>query len=411
MVISFQSFLSQSEELKQPAAEPHRRPNCHFSDKLNFYGSSRNRVGRLFVTKHVQSHMGTGCERFESRKKTGMVFPWRDQQSEQDGCGIRMHSMGFRPTPTVRGVFGEPKARIVSLIRRSKKQPAAAAAKCRSGWYDRRVRQIRDLSCGDTRVYLEFEVRRVLCPSCGKVKRERLEFLANNPFYTKRFAYYVGRRCRSATIKDVAKELKLDWHTVKELDKQYMKAQLAKAGKPRPKVIGIDEVSIRKGHTYRIVVSDLEKNSTDLVRRRGPFRAKHEAILRRAGKAKERSDSLGGDGYVEAVSKCHRGVRAASCYSVRQVSCDGSFGQGVGSSAKKRIRAACGQRQTLYQGTEVHAVVALGEPQSRRTSNLEDVARRATSDSTPLTCSRSPLVSCGAMSAKAGQYASLRTGR
>jgi transposase len=127
------------------------------------------------------------------------------------------------------------------------------------GWYDRRVRQIRDLSCGDTRVYLELEVRRVLCRSCGKVKREGLEFLADNPFYTKRFAYYVGRRCRTATIKDVAQELKLDWHTVKELDKQYMAAQLAKAGKPKPKVIGIDEISIRKGHTYRIVVSDLEK--------------------------------------------------------------------------------------------------------------------------------------------------------
>jgi transposase len=91
------------------------------------------------------------------------------------------------------------------------------------GWYDRRVRQVRDLSCGDTRVYLEFEVRRVDCRSCGKVKRERLEFLADNPFYTKRFAYYVGRRCRTATIKDVAKELKLNWHTVKELEKQYMK--------------------------------------------------------------------------------------------------------------------------------------------------------------------------------------------
>jgi len=91
------------------------------------------------------------------------------------------------------------------------------------------------------------------------VKRERLEFLADNPFYTKRFAYYVGRRCRTATVQDIAKELKLDWHTVKELDKQYMKAQLAKAGKPRPKVIGVDEIAIRKGHTYRIVVSDLEK--------------------------------------------------------------------------------------------------------------------------------------------------------
>ena len=107
------------------------------------------------------------------------------------------------------------------------------------------------------RIQLDFEVRRVECRSCRKVKRERLEFLADNPFYTKRFAYYVGRRCRSTTIKDIAEELKLDWHAVKELDKQYMAAQLAKAGRPGPKVIGIDEISIRKRHTYRIVVSDL----------------------------------------------------------------------------------------------------------------------------------------------------------
>jgi transposase len=89
------------------------------------------------------------------------------------------------------------------------------------------------------------------------VKRERLDFLADNPFYTKRFAHYVGRRCRATTIKELAKELHLDWDTVKTLEKQYMRAQLAKAGTPGPKAIGIDEISIRKGHTYRIVVSDL----------------------------------------------------------------------------------------------------------------------------------------------------------
>jgi transposase len=36
-----------------------------------------------------------------------------------------------------------------------------------------------------------------------------------------------------------------------------MRAQLARVGAPGPKAIGIDEISIRKGHTYRIVVSDL----------------------------------------------------------------------------------------------------------------------------------------------------------
>jgi transposase len=118
---------------------------------------------------------------------------------------------------------------------------------------------VRDLPCGPHRVYLEFDVRRVFCRRCQAVKRERLEFLADSPFYTKRFAYYVGRRCRSSTIQDVAKELHLDWDSVKALDKQYMHAQLARAGTPGPRRIGIDEISIRKRHTYRIVVSDLDR--------------------------------------------------------------------------------------------------------------------------------------------------------
>jgi transposase len=121
------------------------------------------------------------------------------------------------------------------------------------------VRWIRDLPCGDTRLFLEVEIRRVFCPSCGKVKQEKLAWLADNPLYTNRFAWYVGRRCRAAPIQAVARELRLDWHTVKELEKQYMREQLRRAGLPGPRVIGIDELSIKKGHKYRIVVSDLER--------------------------------------------------------------------------------------------------------------------------------------------------------
>ncbi len=123
----------------------------------------------------------------------------------------------------------------------------------------RKCERTRDLSCGDARIYLEVEVRRVKCKRCGKVKREKLPWLANNPFYTKRFSYYVGRKCRAMTVKDVAKELKLDWHTVKALDKEYMQEQLRRNPVAAPRAIGIDEISLRKGHTYRIVVSDLER--------------------------------------------------------------------------------------------------------------------------------------------------------
>jgi transposase len=91
------------------------------------------------------------------------------------------------------------------------------------------------------------------------VKQETIDFIASNPFYTKRFAQYVGKRCRSSSIKDIAKELMLDWHTVKDLEKEYMTELLHKVGTPGPSIIGVDEISIRKGHTYRIIVSDLER--------------------------------------------------------------------------------------------------------------------------------------------------------
>ncbi|MCK7498105.1 MAG: transposase family protein [Comamonadaceae bacterium] len=134
----------------------------------------------------------------------------------------------------MRGVFGDPKARVITLKRQLKKTACNSCGREHSGWYDRKRRRVRDLSCGDTRVYLEFEVRRVLCRRCAKVKRERLDFLADNPLYTKRFAFYVGRRCRSASVKDVARELRLDWHTVKALEKQYMAAQAREGRQTRP---------------------------------------------------------------------------------------------------------------------------------------------------------------------------------
>jgi len=113
------------------------------------------------------------------------------------------------------------------------------------------------LPCGGKQIYLAVSVRRVLCRQCGKVKQEKLPWLADNTFYTKRFAFFVGRKCRSMTVLDVAKEARLGWKTVKAMDMWYMEEQLRRAKKVRPEIIGIDEISIRRGHEYRIVVSDL----------------------------------------------------------------------------------------------------------------------------------------------------------
>ncbi|MCX7158345.1 MAG: hypothetical protein NT176_04070 [Proteobacteria bacterium] len=146
------------------------------------------------------------------------------------------------------------------------------------------------------------------------MKLERLDFLADNPRYTERFAMDVGARCRRASVRDVGRELGLDWHTVKTLEKQYMRAQLAATGTPSPAVIGIDEISVRRGHTYRIIVSDLIARRPmqglgykPRVRRTGSVRGQHGKVLHRAGAGKMRPDQACRHGHVEAVPQRYRG--------------------------------------------------------------------------------------------------------
>jgi transposase len=107
------------------------------------------------------------------------------------------------------------------------------------------------------RIYLELEARQAPYRQCTTEKRERLNFLEDNPFYTNRFVFYVGTRCRPSWLKEPTGELLLDWHTVRKLEKCHMREQLRRAGCRGPKTVGIDEIAIRYGHHHRIVVSDL----------------------------------------------------------------------------------------------------------------------------------------------------------
>lgn len=47
--------------------------------------------------------------------------------------------------------------------------------------------------------------------------------------------------------------------TVKDLDKLYMAEQLRRHPWPSTWTIGVDEIAIRKGHEYWVVVSDLKR--------------------------------------------------------------------------------------------------------------------------------------------------------
>lgn len=69
-----------------------------------------------------------------------------------------------------------------------------------SGFRDRRRHTVRDLDAGDLRIYLEFEYRRLSCPSCDAVKREALAWLARSARFTQRFEDRIGELCREMTV-------------------------------------------------------------------------------------------------------------------------------------------------------------------------------------------------------------------
>lgn len=142
------------------------------------------------------------------------------------------------------------------------------------------------------RIYVEFERWRVYCPRCQAVFVERLDWLAENPRYTQRFALHMGALCREMTNKAVAESERLHESTVKDLDKIYMAKQLAAAGTPAPRVIGVDEIAIRKGHNYRVVVSDLERGRPIWFGGRGRTEADLDLFFQDLGERKARRIQL-----------------------------------------------------------------------------------------------------------------------
>jgi len=61
--------------------------------------------------------------------------------------------LGCRPTPTAQGIFNDKMAGVTHLCRLEKRRHAVYEQFVRS-WYDRKTWWVRDLPCGDTRVYL-----------------------------------------------------------------------------------------------------------------------------------------------------------------------------------------------------------------------------------------------------------------
>jgi transposase len=119
------------------------------------------------------------------------------------------------------------------------------------------VRIIRDLDLAGHHCFLEVPQKKIRC-SCGYRGLEKLDFVSKSRRVTKRFETTIASFCEMASLKEVAERFKLDWKTVKEIDRAFIKALLPKISTLNVTRIAIDEIAIMKGHKYLTIIRDYD---------------------------------------------------------------------------------------------------------------------------------------------------------
>jgi transposase len=161
---------------------------------------------------------------------------------------------GYRVT----GIEQRGRMAIVHLERTRKDYTCGHCGSVVSTGYDHKPEELHHLMLWQHQTVLRFQRYRVKCPKCG-VKTEAVEFAdIRGPRVTHRLACLIYELCKVTTIKAVATLFRLDWHTVKDIDKK----ELEKTQSERPLdgigVLGMDEIAVGKGHHFWTLISALE---------------------------------------------------------------------------------------------------------------------------------------------------------
>lgn len=131
-----------------------------------------------------------------------------------------------------------------------------------AGGYDHKDRCVRHLDIWGMRTLGHFPQRRFDCAGCGQPFTENLEWLAPHRRQTKAFAEYIYQRGQHKTPrKQVALQEGLSESTVLDIFKKRAKQATRQLDHHQVRLLGVDEISLRKGHKqYALVLSDLERH-------------------------------------------------------------------------------------------------------------------------------------------------------
>ncbi len=122
-------------------------------------------------------------------------------------------------------------------------------------------RCVRDCDIWSKRTFLHFQTRRFECAECGHRFTEELKDIAWRRRQTIRFERQVYEVCLGNSKKRTAEIFHLSYTTVNRIFKRWVQKQHKGKQFGLVKVLGIDEISLKKRHKqFAVVISDLERH-------------------------------------------------------------------------------------------------------------------------------------------------------
>ncbi len=206
--------------------------------------------------------------------------------SQQVFSGIDVSFINMRPNKRFRPICHQCSSQGVSI-------------------HDWEERPIRDLNLGQTTIYLHCRYRKIICPTCQKVRIEDLECFDPYQRVTKRLARYIFKLCKTMTIAEVAEHLGLDWKTVKEIDQTFLEEEYGTPNLNGLRILAIDEIAIKKRHQYMTVILDYETGRIVWMTQGRSFESLHEFFQMMSEEQKSNIEAVAmdmWDPYILAVA-------------------------------------------------------------------------------------------------------------
>jgi len=121
-----------------------------------------------------------------------------------------------------------------------------------------KVRRLRMCPLGKLKCFLEITVHKFKCCDCHSSAWVNLPFAVGKLPMTKAFMSYILSLLKLGTVQAISLFTDLQWKTVKNIHKAWLSEKYQKISYKKLIYISVDEISIKKGHIYMTVFTDIK---------------------------------------------------------------------------------------------------------------------------------------------------------